>query len=70
MTRWYEDIVLGEPFPLGSHSFTEDEIVRFGKLYDPQYFHVDAEAAKAARRQAIEDLFWAVLTSNEFLFNH
>ena len=24
----------------------------------------------AARRQAIEDLYWAVLTSNEFLFNH
>ena len=47
MTRWYEDIVLGEPFPLGSHSFTEEEIVRFGRLYDPQYFHVDAEAAKA-----------------------
>ena len=23
-----------------------------------------------ARRQAIEDLYWAVLTSREFLFNH
>jgi hypothetical protein len=28
------------------------------------------EARKAARRQAIEDLFWAVMTSKEFLFNH
>jgi hypothetical protein len=26
--------------------------------------------AQAARRQAIEDLVWAVLTSKEFLFNH
>jgi hypothetical protein len=28
------------------------------------------EAALAARRQAIEDLVWATLTSKEFLFNH
>ncbi|HVY51238.1 MAG TPA: MaoC family dehydratase [Devosia sp.] len=46
MTRWFEDIVVGEPFPLGSHVFTQDEIIRFGRLYDPQYFHVDPEAAK------------------------
>lgn len=46
MTRWFEDIVVGEPFPLGSHTFTEEEIVRFGKLYDPQYFHTDQEAAR------------------------
>lgn len=47
MTRWFEDIVIGEPFPLGSHVFTEVEIIRFGKLYDPQYFHTDPEAAKS-----------------------
>ncbi len=28
------------------------------------------QATKDARRQAIEDLFWATLTSKEFLFNH
>jgi acyl dehydratase len=46
VTRWFEDIVEGEVFALGSHDFTEAEIIRFGKLYDPQYFHVDPEAAK------------------------
>ncbi len=45
MTRWFEDIVIGESFPLGSHVFTEEEIIRFGERYDPQYFHVDREAA-------------------------
>ncbi|MBX6315056.1 MAG: DUF1553 domain-containing protein [Isosphaeraceae bacterium] len=30
----------------------------------------DEKAAAEARRQAIEDLFWALLTSKEFLFNH
>ena len=46
MTRWYEDIGTDEVFPLGSYTFTEAEIIRFGEAYDPQYFHVDPEAAK------------------------
>lgn len=46
MTRWYEDIVIGEAFPLGEHTFSTGEIVRFAKAYDPQYFHVDSEAAR------------------------
>lgn len=46
MTRWFGDIVIDEIFPLGSHSFTTEEIIRFGKLYDPQYFHIDPELAK------------------------
>jgi acyl dehydratase len=48
MTRWFEDIEVGDRFPLGSHTFTQAEIVRFGTLYDPQYFHTDPEAAKAS----------------------
>ena len=46
MTRWFEDIVIDEVFPLGSHTFEADEIIRFATLYDPQYLHLDAEAAK------------------------
>ncbi len=30
----------------------------------------DGDERETARRQAIEDLYWAVLTSPEFLFNH
>jgi hypothetical protein len=30
----------------------------------------DEAAARQARRQLLEDLFWAVLTDREFLFNH
>jgi acyl dehydratase len=47
MTRWFEDIIVDEAFPLGSHTFSEAEIIRFATLYDPQYFHIDPEAAKA-----------------------
>lgn len=46
MTQWFEEVEVGKPYPLGSHTFSAEEIVRFGKLYDPQYFHVDPEAAK------------------------
>lgn len=46
MTRWFEDIVVEESFDIGRHTFTEAEIVRFGQLYDPQYFHIDPEAAR------------------------
>ena len=46
MTRWFEDIVIDEEFPLGSHTFTAEEIIRFATLYDPQYFHIDPELAK------------------------
>ncbi|MBN16238.1 MAG: dehydratase [Pelagibacterium sp.] len=45
MTRWFEDVQIDMPFDLGTHTFTEDEIIRFGTLYDPQYFHTDPEAA-------------------------
>ncbi len=30
----------------------------------------DPKAIATTRRQAVEDLYWAVLTSQEFLFNH
>ena len=46
MTRWFEDIIADEVFPLGSHTFNADEIIRFASLYDPQYFHLDAAAAQ------------------------
>jgi acyl dehydratase len=45
MTRWFEDLHQGETFALGSHSFSEAEILRFGRLYDPQYLHVDPDTA-------------------------
>ena len=44
---WFEDIKIGSRLELGSHSFTAEEIIAFARKYDPQYFHVDEEAAKA-----------------------
>jgi acyl dehydratase len=43
---WFEDIEIGSRQELGSHTFTQDEIVAFAKKYDPQLFHIDPQAAK------------------------
>jgi acyl dehydratase len=45
---WFEDLIVGDRTELGSHLFTADDIVRFARAFDPQVFHVDAEAAKAS----------------------
>jgi acyl dehydratase len=44
--RYWEDYEVGRKYPLGSTSFTEQEIVDFALQYDPQGFHVDKEAAR------------------------
>ncbi len=46
MTLWFEDIDNETVWPLGEYTFTQEEIIHFAKLYDPQYFHIDPEAAE------------------------
>jgi acyl dehydratase len=41
--RYLEDFVEGDIHEFGPVSITEDEIVRFGKEFDPQVFHTDPE---------------------------
>ena len=43
--RYLEDYVEGDIHELGSITITEDEIVQFGKTFDPQIFHTDPIAA-------------------------
>jgi acyl dehydratase len=43
---FFEDLVLGERLNLGEKHFSESEIIRFAKDFDPQYFHTDPAAAK------------------------
>jgi acyl dehydratase len=62
MTRWFEDIVIDEVFPLGSHDFTEEEIIRFGRMYDPQDFHVDPEAATHSQFGGLVASGWHTVT--------
>jgi acyl dehydratase len=43
---FFDDLTLGHASDLGSHRFGAEEIVRFARAFDPQRFHVDAEAAR------------------------
>jgi acyl dehydratase len=45
---FYEDLVIGERLELGARAFPEQDIVRFARAFDPQYFHVDPVAAKGS----------------------
>ncbi len=44
---YHEDFEAGDSVPLGVRSLSKDEIIAFGKAYDPQPMHIDEEAAKA-----------------------
>jgi acyl dehydratase len=45
--RFFEDYKVGATYVCGSFTVTEDEIIQFASLYDPQMMHIDpALAAK------------------------
>ena len=48
MRRHLEDFQPGDVIELGSYRFDKDEIVDFGRRFDPQPFHTDEVAAKAS----------------------
>ncbi len=43
--RCFEDFSVGESFVLGSVEMVEEEMLAFSTQFDPQRFHIDAEAA-------------------------
>jgi acyl dehydratase len=53
MIPFFDDLVIGEKFELGSHLFTADEIKTFARAYDPQPFHTDEAAARKSHFGAL-----------------
>ena len=45
---YWEDFKVGETLEMGCHRFSAQEIIDFGRQFDPQPFHVDPEAARAS----------------------
>lgn len=43
---FFDELVIGENYELGSLLFTPEEIVAFARSFDPQPFHMDEEAAR------------------------
>ncbi len=44
--RHFEDIAAGDFFEHGEIAVTEESVVAFARQFDPQIFHLDAEAAR------------------------
>lgn len=45
--RWFEDYVPGSIYEYGYATATEEEIMAFARLYDPQPIHIDRVAAES-----------------------
>ena len=43
---YFEDFQPGQTSQFGAFQVTDDEIKEFASKYDPQFFHLDEEAAK------------------------
>jgi acyl dehydratase len=46
--HYWEDYEVGADYPLGRKTVSEEEIVAFARQFDPQPFHIDAEAARGS----------------------
>lgn len=46
MTRYYEDLEVGEIIEFGSYTMERDEMLEFARKWDPRPFHVDEDFAK------------------------
>ena len=44
-TLFFEDFTPGDVIEIGTYEMTEAEIIDFGRRFDPQYFHIDPQAA-------------------------
>jgi acyl dehydratase len=56
--KFFEDIAVGERFEVGRQTFDAEGIKAFARLYDPQPFHVDEEAARRSHFGALVASGW------------
>ena len=45
---YLEDLAVGQIYRAGPRAVEAEEMLRFAREYDPQYFHTDPEAAKSS----------------------
>lgn len=50
VTKLYlEQLRIGQCYQFGHYQMTEQEIIKFGRAFDPQYFHTVPELAKESK---------------------
>ncbi|MDB5825816.1 MAG: MaoC domain protein dehydratase [Variovorax sp.] len=55
---YLEDLAVGDRFTSAEHALDAQQIIDFGTQFDPQPFHIDAEAAKATFFQGLAASGW------------
>ena len=55
---YLDDLHVGQRFVSGTHPINEEQIKAFAKQFDPQPFHLDAEAAKETFFQGLVASGW------------
>jgi acyl dehydratase len=56
--RFFEDYAPGHVYEFGMITVSEADIIAFARQFDPQYFHIDPERAKASRFSGIVASGW------------
>jgi acyl dehydratase len=56
--QYFEDYAAGQTFLTGKHRIDKDQIVTFAKQFDPQYYHLDEEAAKSSPFKGLAASGW------------
>lgn len=63
-TRYFEDIQIGEKIRTSTFDLTEEKVHEFASEYDPQFIHVDEDAAKEGPFGTIIASGWQTLSAS------
>jgi acyl dehydratase len=55
---FFDDLHVGQRFTSGAHALDEQQVQAFAREFDPQPFHLDAEAAKGTLFQGLVASGW------------
>ena len=55
---FWEDFEINQEVNLGTYEFTKDEIIKFGKKFDTQFFHVNPKLAMASEYKGLIASGW------------
>lgn len=55
---YLDDLAVGQEFLSGEHALDQDQIIAFAREFDPQPFHLDAEAAEDSFFQGLAASGW------------
>lgn len=59
-SRWFEDLPVGEFHVFGSHTFSEKEVIEFGRRYSPLPHYTDPELAFETEHRGLVVPEWMI----------